>query len=401
MSLILISAVATSSAPLMAQDPVPDAAELARRLELLAAEVQELRGGRPTAGAELDSGGLGPAASTVYSAAPGQLSWASYGEITYKRPDATTDAGAASGLSDTWDLHRAVLYLGYRFDENWLFNAEIEFEHGDEVGVEFAYLEARVNEALGVRAGHLLVPLGLINETHEPTTFYSAQRPLVETFVIPSTWHENGLGVVTDWGGFSARAYVMNGFDASGFDLGKDGLRGGRQGGGKASAEDLALAARLDWEGIPGLLLGLGAFSGDSGQGAGASDFGTTVMEAHAQWQWRALRLRGLWAQGSVEDAALLATPAPGEDLEGWYLEAGYDVLAGADLDGQALTPFVRWEEYDLSADAPGDSGVRALTVGLAWQPIAQVVFKADYTDLSNDADSVADSFAFTVGWAF
>ncbi|MDA1259609.1 MAG: hypothetical protein O3A20_03205 [Planctomycetota bacterium] len=398
MSLILITVVATGAAPLSAQDPAPDAAELARRLELLAAEVQELRGGAP-AGPALDSGGLGPAASTVYRASPGRLSWASYGEVTYKRPDATTDGGTPSGLGDSWDLHRAVLYLGYRFDERWLFNAEIEFEHGDEVGIEFAYLEARLNDAVGVRAGHLLTPLGLVNEIHEPTTFYSAQRPLVETFVIPSTWHENGVGVVADWRGFSGRAYVMNGFDASGFDLSKDGLRGGRQGGSKASAEDLALAARLDWEGIPGLLLGVGAFSGDSGQNAGASDFATSLMEAHAQWQWRALRLRGLWAQGSVDDAALLATPAPGEDLEGWYLEAGWDLLAGAGA--QALTPFLRWEEFDLSADAPGDSGVRALSLGISWQPTPQIVFKADYTDLRNDADSVADTFAFTAGWAF
>lgn len=398
MSLILITAACFAHTPLAAQDPAPDAAELARRLDLLAAELAELRGAE-AAGPALDAGGLGPAASSVYRAAPGRLSWASYGEVTYLNHDGSTDGGAPSGLGDSWDLHRAVLYLGYRFDERWLFNAEIEFEHGNEVGVEFAYLEARLHEAIAFRAGHLLAPLGLVNETHEPTTFYSARRPFVETFVIPSTWHENGIGVVADWGSFSGRAYLMNGFDASGFDLAASGLRGGRQGGSRAAADDLALTGRVDWEGIPGLLLGVGAYSGDSGQDVGASDFATALFEAHAQWQWRALRLRGLWAQGSVEDAALLPTPAPGEDVEGWYLEAGWDLLGGAG--GQALTPFLRWEEYDFSADAPGDSVVHALTAGVAWQPHPQVVFKADYTDFANDADTVTDVFAFTIGWAF
>lgn len=377
------------TAPLAAQDPSP--AELARRLDVLAQEIQDLQLGPAAGTSALPSGGLAPSASRVYRQAPGEVAIGGYGEMTYTRPD----EGSAE-----WDLHRVVLYFGYRFDENWLFNSEIEFEHGDEVSVEFAYVEGRLSDAVGLRFGHLLVPLGLVNEIHEPTTFPSAERPLVERFILPTTWHENGAGFTGEWGGISARAYVMNGFDASGFDLENNGMRGGRQGGGEAAAENLAVAGRVDWVGTPGLLAGVAAYSGDSGQDDAGPDFATTVFDVHAQWEWRALRLRGLWASSNVEDAALLPTPAPGEELEGAYLEAGWDFLAG-DPRGRALIPFLRLERYDLSADAPGDTDVRALTAGVAFHPIPQVAFKLDWTDLENDADTVSDLLAFTVGFSF
>lgn len=402
LSLIHITAAVLAAAPAAAQEPAPDAAELERRIDLLAAELEALRTGQepPATAGPIAFSGLGPSAGQAYRLPPGQLGWGSYGEILYQSPDDRTDGGTPSGLADRWDMQRAVVFLGYRVNEDWLVNAEIEYEHGDELHVEFAYVEGRLTDGLGLRAGHLLVPLGLVNEIHEPVTFPSAQRPVVERLVIPSTWHENGVGLIGETGGFTGRIYVMNGFDAAGFDLAADGLRGGRQGGSKALAEDLAVTARLDWEGVPGLLLGAGAWSGDSGQDALGAEFGTTLFEAHAQWNWRALRLRGLWAQAQVDDAPLLPTPAPGEDLEGWYLEAGWDLLGG-DPRGRSLTPFLRWEEYDLSADVPGDTGVRAVTAGLAWQPSPQIVFKADYTDFANDADTVADLFAFTMGWTF
>jgi hypothetical protein len=378
-----------AAAALAAQDPSPS--ELERRIDLLAQELQDLRLGPAAAGPTLPTGGLAPSAARIYRAAAGEVAIGGYGELTGTRPD---------GGTNELDLHRIVLYFGYRFDETWLFNSEIEFEHGDEVGVEFAYLEGRIAEHLGLRIGHLLVPMGLVNEIHEPTTFPSAERPNVERFVLPSTWHENGAGLTGELGGFTGRAYVMNGFDADGFDLAGNGLRGGRQGGGEAAAENLALVIRVDWEGTAGLLVGASAFRGDSGQDASGPDFATTIFDVHAQWHWRALRLRGIWASAEVKDAALLPTPAPGEELDGAYLEAGWDLLAG-DARGRALIPFLRWENFDLSADAPGDTAVTALTAGVAFHPIPQIAFKMDWTDFDDDTGAFPDTLAFTAGFAF
>lgn len=361
------------AAPRSAQEP--DAAELARRVDLLAHEVQQLQ--------------TGPAAES--GAFPPGVTIGGYGEMTYARPH----PGQAE-----WDLHRVVLYFGYRFDEAWRFNSEIEFEHGDELSVEFAYVEGRLTDEWGLRIGHLLVPMGWMNEMHEPTTFPSAERPLVERLILPSTWHENGVGLTGSWRDFTARAYVMNGFDAADFDLGSSGLRDGRQGGGEAAAENLALVGRVDWTGRPGLIAGASAYSGNSGQDSAAPDFRTTLFDLHAQWEWRSLRLRGLWAGAQVEDAALLPTPAPGEELTGMYLEGGWDFLAG-DPRGRALIPFLRYELYDLAADAPGDSQVRVLTTGIAFHPTPQVAFKLDWSNLENEAGTAPDLLAFTLGFAF
>lgn len=377
------------TAPLAAQEPSP--AELARRVDALAQQVDAMRQGSdaPLAPAR-SSSGLAPAASRVYRGSLGEVSLGGYGEISYSDP---------AGGAPEWDLYRLVVYLGVRFNERWLFNSEIEYEHGDELGIEFAYLEGQLTEALALRVGHLLVPMGLVNEIHEPTTFPSAFRPSVERLILPTTWHENGIGLVGAWGDFSARAYVMNGFDSSGFDLATSGLRGGRQSGSEANAEDLALVGRVDWEGVPGLLLGAAAYQGDSGQGTGP-DFFTSVLDLHAQYSWRALRVRGLWADATVDDAALLPTPSASNSLSGAYLEAGWDLLAG-DPAGRALIPFLRWEDFDLAEDAPGDTGVTALTLGVAFHPVTQIAFKLDWTDFDDPSGAFADVFACTAGFAF
>lgn len=374
--------------PLAAQEPTLD--ELSRRVDALAQQL-DVRGATQSAlPPAARTNGLAPSAGRVYSGSLGEVSLGGYGEISYSDP---------SGDAAEWDLYRLVVYLGVRFNERWLFNSEIEYEHGDELGIEFAYLEGALTDALALRVGHLLVPMGWINEIHEPTTFPSAFRPNVEQFILPTTWHENGVGFVASWGDVSARAYLMNGFDASGFDLAASGLRGGRQGGSKANAEDLALVGRVDWEGAPGLLIGASAYQGDSGQGAGA-DFSTTVLDVHAQWAWRALRLRGLWADATVDGASLLPTPSSSEGLGGAYLEAGWDLLAG-DAAGRALIPFLRWEEFDLAADAPGDTGITAITLGVAFHPVTQIAFKLDWTDFDDPAGAFADVIACTAGFAF
>ncbi len=353
------------AAPLAAQEPSPE--ELSRRLDLLAQEVADLR----------------------LAQHPETFSFGGYGETTYLR---------TAGASASWDLHRLVLLATARFSEDWRFHSEIEFEHGDELGVEFAYLEGDLGAGASLRLGHLLVPMGLVNEMHEPTTFPSAERPFVERFILPTTWHENGAGLTLDRGGWTGRAYVMNGFDADGFDLAASGLRGGRQGGSEAAAEELALVARVDWTGTPGLLAGLSAYGGDSGQAAGP-DFATRVVDLHAQWQWRALRLRGVWAQAEVADAALLPTPAPGEELDGAYLEAGWNLLAG-DPGQRALTPFVRWERLDFAADAPGDSAVHVFTIGISWQPVSAIALKLDWSALDDPRGLLADQLAVTAGFS-
>ena len=121
----------------------------------------------------------------------------------------------ASDKTSQFDYLRAILYAGYRFNDKFIFNSEIEVEHAKEIFVEFAYVDYLAHENFGVRAGMLLVPMGLVNEFHEPTVFMGAERPVTEQSIIPSTWRENGAGVYGSAGGIvSYRAYVVNGFTA-------------------------------------------------------------------------------------------------------------------------------------------------------------------------------------------
>ncbi|MHC4823299.1 MAG: hypothetical protein ACYTEP_04690 [Planctomycetota bacterium] len=383
MRLPLLSAcgiLALASSPLAAQQgDAPSNEELARRIDLLAAQQGD---------------------TVVSSPFGSKASFGGYGELTYRNFDGTTDGGAPSGMTDELDLHRVVFYFGYQFNDTWSFNSEIEYEHTDELAVEFAQIDGHFSDALNFRGGHLLMPVGFVNQMHEPTTFWSARRPLVERYIIPSTWHENGAGTFGSAGDFQWQAYVVNGFDAAGFDPGSSGLRGGRQGGDKAAAEDFALTGRLDWHGVDGLLVGASFFQGDSGQSSGVSDFGVSLFDIHAQYDHGPLRLRFLYADATIDDASLLPTPSASDDLMGWYLEGGYDIFADCD-NGQSLTPFVRFENFDLLDATAASTDVDVLVVGVAWQPQENLTFKLDFQDQSNDADTTVDTVEFTLGWAF
>ncbi len=399
----------------------PDTAELARRLEVLAAELERLRLGPAAVAATEGEHGLGVAASKVYHAEQG-LSIGGYGELLYQDFDERRDDGAPSGRSDEIDFLRAVVYVGYKFTDRWLFNSEIEFEHAStgaegSVSMEFAYLDYLARPAANGRVGLVLVPMGFVNELHEPPIFLGARRPDIERVLLPTTWRENGFGLFGELAGWSYRVYLVDGLDASGFSAG--GLRGGRQQGSEALAEDFAWVGRLDYVGLPGLLAGASLYWGDSGQGletpAGLPvDAGTTLAEGHLEWRWRGLELRGLWVRGEIADAAALnealgltGEESVGERLSGHYLQAGYDLAAAFDGISGALIPYLRLEAYDTQEEVPARflddpaRDVESWTLGLAYKPIDALVFKADLQDYDNEAGTAVDQFNVAIGYLF
>ncbi|MCZ7652976.1 MAG: hypothetical protein M5U13_18110 [Thermoanaerobaculia bacterium] len=417
----------TLEAATPAAEPAPTAvsgelAELSRRVDLLAEELESLRVGEAAARADSAERGMGPAASKVYRTREG-LSIGGYGEVVYQRFEERRDDGARSGRTDEADLLRGIVYFGYKWTDRWLLNTEIEFEHGStgeggEVSVEFAYLDYLWRDELGARAGLLLVPMGFLNELHEPTTFLGARRPGVESAIIPTTWRELGFGVHGELGPWSYRSYLVNGLDASGFSA--SGIRGGRQKGARAKAEDWAWTGRLDYTAIPGLLAGASAYVGGSGQGlrdaAGESvgDVRTTLLEAHVEWKWRGLELRALGVHGEVDDVpalnralGLTGSRSVGERQEGGYVEAGFDLLSLAPASRQALVPFARLERYDTQARVPAGfarnpaNDVEVLTLGLAWRPIPQAVLKIDWQDVDNAAGTGIDQLNVALGYIF
>jgi len=401
--------------------------ELERKVEILAEEVERLRGGEVSgdeaeAAAADDEGGrygLGPAASKVYRSTGG-VSLGGYGEWVYDGFDDTLDDGSASAATDTADYLRLVLYTGYKFTDSILFNSEIEFEHattgeGGEVSVEFAYLDFLLRPAFNVRTGLVLVPVGFVNEIHEPTTFLSARRPDVETVILPSTWRELGAGVFGDVGPVAYRAYVTTSLAGDEFSA-ESGIRGGRQDASRAAAEDFAVLARVDYTAFPGLLAGVSGFRGDSGQGqtvGGETVDGTvTTFDAHVEYRWRGLETRAVWARVDVDDAeelSALAGETIGSELEGWYVEAGYDVLAPTRFHRRQLIPFVRVEEVDtqksvapsLAGTVTGANDREVTTVGLVFRPIPRIAVKVDRQNHDDAAGTGQDVLHVGVGFSF
>lgn len=386
---------------------------LEKQVEAFSAELEQRQYGDLFIPVGESAHGMGPAASKVYTS-QGGLSIGGYGEALYQSFDDKTDSA---------DFLRAILYFGYKYNEKWVLNTEIEIEHADEVYLEFGYLDYLHDPAFNFRAGMLLVPVGLVNELHEPNVFLSATRPTVENKIIPTTWRENGLGFFGDIGPVSYKTYLVNGLNGEAF--GPDGLRGGRQKGSKAKAEDLAWVARVDYSPTPGVLLGGSFYTGSSGQDLDVS-LDTTLYEGHLDWKWKGLDLRALAVKAEVDDTAELSRiiaredlaegevlgadstlDAVGEEMFGWYVQVGYDLLSLVDSGEKSLSPYIRYEEYNTQDKVPagfsasGKYDVEILTTGINFKPLDEVVFKAEYQSIDNAAGSGEDQANLAMGYVF
>jgi hypothetical protein len=362
--------------------------------------------------------GMSPGASKVYDAPVGP-SLGGYGEFLYQGQAATLQDGTRVGSTKNVDALRMVLYAGYKFTDRIVFDSEFEWEHGGysdespegEAIVEFAYLDFLISRAVNVRAGMMLVPVGFINERHEPPTFLGARRPLVESEggILPSTWNEDGVGLHGELPGhLSYRIYLMNGLDGSKFS--GEGISGGRQMGKQANAQSLAWTGRLDWTPLPGAIVGGSFYTGNSNQTGTGPALQTTLVDLHAEYRAHGLQVRGLYAR-STNSAAYLQTlglsdPARETGTRQWggYLEAGYDVLQGGT---RSLIPFLRWERVDTQAEViptvvrdPG-LGRTVLTAGVNFLPIPNVAVKADYQRQENGARTGRNQWNLGLGFYF
>ena len=343
------------------------AAEQDRKIGVLAQEVERIKSQLvlPESKQYKSLYGLGPAASKVYQVERG-LSIGGYGEYNYQK-----FVSDQNGRDDQFDALRFVLYTGYKFNDWILFNSEVEFEHavigedtitsdGGEIALEFMSLDFLLWEPFNVRAGLLLVPMGFVNEIHEPPFFYGVFRPEAERRIIPTTWREGGVGFFgTLAPGLDYRAYLMNGLNAEGFE--SSGIREARQSGDRALAEDLAGVVRLDYVPLAGTKLGGSFWVGDSGQnqsyaGQKPGVF-TAIWEAHAQVEYRGVWFRTLGAFVSIDDAAALSQALQdtiANNMFGFYVETAYDVLPLLLPETtQSLAPFFRYEIVDTQDDVP------------------------------------------------
>lgn len=386
--------------------------KMAREMDALKAEVQTLRSQQPAQTVSMSA----PAAAAADTAPATVLT--SYGEIHLNIPSERSQ-------DTVLDVHRFIIGFQHRFNPKTKLVTELEVEHAvtsadgeGEVAVEQAYFERQISANLAARGGLMLMPLGFLNETHEPTTFFGVERNFVETIIIPSTLREAGAQAVYSFGeGYTLQGGVVTGPNLADWDFdstaGANGpLRALRQEGSKAKARDPSFFAALNWRGIPGLHLGAAAIGGDATHGAdGIADASYLLWDVHARYAPGRWQLSALYAAGSIDNSDKLNAPNVGattlvpERFDGYLVETAYKLWRQDDL---ALWPFLRWEGFNTGRSyedlgpglTPADRETETvLTAGASLLFGDGLVLKADYQwfDVAEDADRLN----LGMGWSF
>ena len=324
--------------------------------------------------------------------------------------DATTIGGYGELHYNNWsddqgntfkelDFHRFVLMINHEFNDDIRFFSEFEIEHayiedtddGSSTGyvaVEQAYVQFDLSEHTKANAGIFLVPVGILNETHEPATFYGVERNPVERNIIPTTWSEAGAFLSGYYGsGFSYDLALSSGLD------GGTNIRGGRQKGSNAVANNLAATARVRYTGVPGLELAATAQYQDDMTQDTSDDIGSaTLLEAHVRWGIKNLTLTGLYAYWDIDVAASASqSDIDKEKQDGGYIEASYKLHPEWGI-------FVRQNQWDNGGT--GDTTKEQTNAGFNYWPHEYVVLKADY-QIQNDVAGSYDGFNLGVGYSF
>ena len=337
-----------------------------------------------------------------------------YGEMLYNQPE---------GDNGELDVQRLVLLMGYRFNDKTQFVTEIEMEHVEEIFVEQAFVNYNVANNVNLRGGLMLVPMGIINEFHEPTTFNGTERPAMDNAIVPTTWRELGVGVSGRFNDISLgyQAYVFNGFKSteadgeggvSGFLKGSNGLRGGRQKGIKSTVDSPTLSTKLDYYGISGLRLGFSTYFGktqaaDDIETINGANIGISMIGMDARYAYGRFTARGQFIHASLSDTEeynALTGNDLGSALQGWYVEGAFNLLPMNNE--QKLFAFARYEMYDTHASTDGSLAENEaydrtdVTTGLTYHIAPGVVLKGDYQFRSTALENsdVKDRLNFGIG---
>ena len=366
----------------------------------------------------------------------------SYGEMVASMKGYGTSRfnGTATGTNyerrATIAIPRFVIAGDYRFNRHWQLGAEIEFEaggvgieqemeasengeyetemeKGGEVALEQFHVTYTLNRAFHVRAGHMVLPVGLTNAHHEPILFFGTIRPEAETTFIPSTWHETGLSIFGrlghDYSRVSYEAYVTAGLNADGF--GRDAwVADGKQGLFETdNFTSPAYTLRLDYEGVPGLRVGASYYycndataNADKRYKYSSLDgVSVNILSADAQYRNRYVTARANVLWGQISNSQKLsgvslsnlsqyhhgAMRRTAKNALSYGVEAGLNVSAfAASTRCPVIYPFGRYEYYNPQERGEGTQlidprcQVSKWTGGVNWFALPNLVVKADWS---------------------
>ncbi|MDO9152164.1 MAG: hypothetical protein Q7U47_00360 [Paludibacter sp.] len=346
------------------------------------------------------------------------LSIGGYGEVHYNQTISSSTRNNA-----TLDVHRMVLFFGYNFSKNTKFVTEVEMEYTKELWVEQLFLQHKINEYASLRAGLLLIPMGIINEHHEPTTFNGVERPLIDNKLAPSTWREIGLGLTGNILPLSLKyqAYLINGSSSydgnTGFFNSDKGMRDGRQKGSKSYMSTPNFTGKIEYYGIRGLNIGFSGYVGNSQSKlydkldksnthlkakADSSVVGISMIGLDSRYNIKGIELRGQFYYTEFSNTKQYNQFTKKADVHnnlansmlGYYVEAGYNVLRPFSKAKMELIPFIRFQNYNMQLSVNDNLTVnnkyigQIITTGLTLKLAKGAVLKTDVDFAKTKADA-------------
>ncbi|MEM8593249.1 MAG: porin [Pseudomonadota bacterium] len=294
------------------------------------------------------------------------------------------------------DAHRFVMFSGYQFNDKVSLQTELEVEHGlagdgkpGEVEVEQAYINVKATPDTDVKIGQFLIPVGTINEKHEPDTFYGVERPAYTKRIIPTTWWEAGVMVAGKLGeNAKYHAGVHSGLNVQ--DTGTDlkAIRSGRQKNAKAKANSAAFTTGVSYTPVAGVKVGANVnYQTDITQGA--QDVQALFSEVHAVVQKGNMGLKAEYGRWDVDtkDAAY-------KEQSGYYIEPSYKVTPKVGV-------FARYSDLEYAGGTASPKEETYKTVGANYSLHKNVVLKADYQKVNKKGSDDASSVNLGVGWSY
>jgi len=317
-----------------------------------------------------------------------------YGELHYN--NLSNGAGTDKKILD---FHRFVIMINHEFNDDIRLFTEFEIEHAfisdnndgsgktspGEVEVEQAYVQFDITDNSNINAGIFLMPVGIINETHEPPTFYGVERNPIEKYIIPATWWEGGTMFSGHYdSGVSYDIALTSGL------AGGTNIRGGRQKVANANASNLALTGRIKYTGVRGLeVAGTVSLQDDMTQDTSDNIDGATLVETHARYSIADFTITGLYARWDIDGVG--ASSVEKDKQNGAYLEASYKITPKWGI-------FLRQNQWDNGG--AGDTKKTQSDIGFNYWPHEDVVIKADY-QAQNDIAGNFDGFNLGIGYQF
>ena len=336
--------------------------------------------------------------SLAVPAATSRTTIGGYGELHYS----SHNASDSSRDFDEMDFHRFVLFFGHEFNDRVQFVSELELEHSlagegepGEVELEQAYINFALTNNMAAQAGLFLLPVGILNETHEPPTFYGVERNDVESVIIPSTWWEAGGGLSGNFANGLSWNFAMH----SGLAMPTTGssafrVRSGRQKVAEALASDPAYTFRLKYTGIRGLELAASyQYQSDPSQLPGDGLDTGHLLAAHMIYQSGPFALRALYSGWSFSGDAIEA--AGGDEQSGWFVEPSYKLNDNWGV-------YARYEDVDGVRDQDQFTEWEA---GFSYWPDPDVTIKLDYRSRDHSLTAAAgrdfDGIDVGIGYQF